>query len=384
MKPSLPESPIRESLAGLPAIVQPFFTWLSGKPRVGETPLWHWTLATRGLATTLALASGLAIGSFALHSGALYLLLLPISWILTTGAARSFYIVIGHYAAHGLLATSAFWNRFFGELTSTVFTTISFDDYRRDHARYHHSWRLGTPFDPDVRFLHRHGFGPGRPRRALWRRLLWTLISPRYHLDYALARLRSNLITAPLYRRALAATYLTAMLLAVGLSGAWREWTLLWLVPVGFGFHMSALLQFLSEHRWWMERGRDRRTLGRMTFGRFLGDALPDGSDRSLRRRILAWLRFWLRVVFVHLPARLFVLVGDLPQHDLHHRRLRSDPANGAHARQADVEAGTPGWPEPYFEVWGSLADAIDQVFCEWARRHPLTDEERRELTAPQ
>ncbi|MFC7538364.1 hypothetical protein ACFQU2_01425 [Siccirubricoccus deserti] len=63
----------------------------------------------------------------------------------------------------------------------------------------------------------------------------------------------------------------------------------------------------------------------------------------------------------VQLFVRLFVLVGDAPCHDFHHRKPATRRwADYIHARQADLDAGSPGFPTGYFETWG-LFRAIDQ-----------------------
>lgn len=69
--------------------------------------------------------------------------------------------------------------------------------------------------------------------------------------------------------------------------------------------------------------------------------------------------------------SRAFVLVGDAPCHDFHHRR----PANRkwtsyAHARQQDSDAGSPGFPVGYTENWG-LIRAVDSNLATLAATPP-------------
>ena len=75
----------------------------------------------------------------------------------------------------------------------------------------------------------------------------------------------------------------------------------------------------------------------------------------------------------LQLLVRVFVLVGDAPCHDFHHRRPGKKWVNYAYARQADMEAGCPGFPRNYADSWGLFA-AIDQNFAamERAPRHVL------------
>jgi hypothetical protein len=91
----------------------------------------------------------------------------------------------------------------------------------------------------------------------------------------------------------------------------------------------------------------------------FLGEAAP---APGMPRPALAWVRWTVRMLVVHFPARYVVLTGDTVVHDYHHRHPRSrDWPNYLFARQRDIDAGHPGWPA-YREVWG-LVPAIDLVF---------------------
>lgn len=368
MGPAQSAIDVRMSMARLPRFLQPFLTWLTGLPLPGEAPLFRWTWEGRIASAVAVLILGLWFGMVGWeHSGAAWLLL-P-SWLLVTGAARWFYIVAGHYAAHGRLTGSPRGDRFVAEFFSTLMLTIPFDAYHRDHTLYHHSKRLGTTEDPDVQFLLKHGFGPGRSFARLWKRLVSTIVSPRYHASYLLERLRQNLVLAPPWRRLAAWTWLLAMPTMVALSGNTLLWLVIWVLPTNVGFQASALLQYLSEHRWLDSTPSGRTRLARLTFGRFLGDPYP-ASELSHFRRLLTRLRWWFRLLLLHLPARLAVLVGDLPQHDFHHRRLGAWE-NATFDRAADQSANVPGWPTPYEDRIGSLGSHIAIVFAAWSESAP-------------
>lgn len=111
--------------------------------------------------------------------------------------------------------------------------------------------------------------------------------------------------------------------------------------------------------------------LARLTVGRFVGESCPR-SDLPLGQWLLGWGRWVIRMLLLHVPSRLCVLVGDLCQHDWHHRHPRGDWRNAGYARQRDLAAGCPGWPEAYQEVWG-LGQAIDTVFAGLERLPPLS-----------
>jgi hypothetical protein len=116
-----------------------------------------------------------------------------------------------------------------------------------------------------------------------------------------------------------------------------------------------------SEHLWDdVTTVRGREAVATVCVGRFSGEAVPVTAGMSRVGALAAWGRWWARVFFVHLPYRLFILVGDQSQHDLHHRRPKSDWANAAFERRDDVLAGSPGWPVGYIDVWGTMLDHLD------------------------
>jgi hypothetical protein len=93
----------------------------------------------------------------------------------------------------------------------------------------------------------------------------------------------------------------------------------------------------------------------RRCHGRFCGDAVPghEGRPASLR----AWARWWLRTLFIHVPTRVCVLVGDLPAHDWHHlcSLLRRDPGtwpSAIYERQRAIDSGHDAGMQSR-EIWG-------------------------------
>jgi hypothetical protein len=63
-------------------------------------------------------------------------------------------------------------------------------------------------------------------------------------------------------------------------------------------------------------------------------------------------------MVGVYFPARIFFLIGDLPQHDLHHYSTYSNWKNPAYARRdaATKTRADNSNTEAYSEVWGIRA----------------------------
>ena len=115
------------------------------------------------------------------------------------------------------------------------------------------------------------------------------------------------------------------------------------------------------------------------------GDVTTE-NVRASPSRSLAWMAWTARMVLVHLPSRLFVAPGDLPNHDFHHRLPKGDWANSAYARRDDGLANTETgrWPD-YTERWG-FAAAVGETFgllaslpADAVLGDPLTYRERAE-----
>lgn len=356
---------VRESMRVLPNFLQPLLTWLTGKPLRGSQPVWklnpHWFLA----AALLELVAGVSLSIILIHSSPIFWPLLLISWMNTVGGGRFLMVTIIHHCVHYNFSNSKAVSLWLTEVLSAVLLIQDFEGYRRDHVTIHHGKMMATLDDPDMVFLLILGFRPGMKREDLWKRLIKTLPSPRFHYLFLRARLAANFKTSGRYRIAMSIAIQGVVLAIVAATHTWIYWFVAWIFPLTFLYHISALLQFTSEHRWLRVRHSDepaRLALARLTLGRFMGEPVPSDCLPVIRR-CSAWISWYMRMIFLHLPCRIFVIAGDLPQHDWHHRHIRSkDWTFAAYARQRDLEANCPGWPETYTEVWG-LLPAIDGVF---------------------
>lgn len=352
----------RASMRALPTWLQPMLTWLTGLPLPGERPAWTWTPAGRVTTAVALLVTWVTVAAVAAAAGGAWWLVAAAGSLLVTGAVRYLYIVVSHFAVHGSLALAPRTNRLAGELVAGLTLTQAFDRYALEHAKYHHSSRLGTRMDPDTRFITSLGFERGMSMRQLRRQLWWTLVSPRFHAQFMRARLAASLGHGPLWRRVSTVAVWAVLLTAATLLEAWPAFLVAWLLPVTVFYNASALFQFMSEHRWLRVR-RDGESAqahqAKLTFGRFLGDAVPTDG------RLTSWAIWWTRLLVLHLPARCVVLVGDLPQHDYHHLRPRGEWANAIYTREAAVEAGWVRTDDD--EQLGSLLDHVDTVFRELA-----------------
>lgn len=341
--------------ARLQTILQHFLTWLTGKPLPEQVPLWRRNEASHVTTTLAALFAGAWASDALLRApSSLCLFFLPASWTLTVFGARKLQAVICHHAAHGRLFANAWLNRSAMNVLSLLSISQPYSEYRRAHD-VHHSSRLATLEDPDLQFLFALGFRPGLSRVRLWRHLLRTMSSPRFHWVYLKARLAANFLEASAGRRLIAWAAAALTLCIVASTNSWVAFAVSWVFPLTVLYHVSGLLQFVTEHRW-CRVGDITETAAiqiyMRTAARFCGEAVPAAGG------CWAWARWWWRMLGPHLATRLWVVQGDLEQHDYHHRKARGDWANAAYARREDLQRH----PSGYTETWG-LFSAIDSVF---------------------
>jgi fatty acid desaturase len=352
---------VRASMRCLPRLLQPFLTWVTGKPLRGQRPYVPARRALRLVGAVGMLANGVVFGAILLDATYALWLLLPLSWLMTTGALRDLYLGIAHHAAHDNLFRSRRANRAAGMLLTSFVLELSFDRYRESHLR-HHSSKLAGAEDDDVLALSAMGIHPGLPRAELWDRLFRVgLLSPRFYARRLAHRLRETFVVASPAHRLLALVWHGGGLVLVWLYDAWALWLLVWLPPLLAFSQASLLANTACEHVWHVRQHRNGSRMQHQTVARFLGDPTPHGERGAAY--LASWAYWWARLLFLHVPSRVAVLISDLPQHDLHHRRPQSDWANAAYVREQDLETAREG---TYREVWGSLAQHIDFVFDAW------------------
>lgn len=219
--------------------------WPEGwRPHWRRTSLWH--LIMMGL----SLVGGVLASSLIVLAPPVCWPLLAVSWMLTVHAARKGQVVINHHAVHTNVTGTKQYDHVLAEVVSTLLLIQDYKSYYRDHVQIHHGPNLATLEDPDLQFLLALGFRPGMSREALWRRLYWTVWSPRFHGLFLWARLKANYLTAPRYRRLMAGSSTAAVLAGLALTGAWIPWVIAWVVPIFPLYHVAALLQFICEHKW--------------------------------------------------------------------------------------------------------------------------------------
>jgi hypothetical protein len=328
--------------------------------------MFHWSPWGLVACTAGEILAGLLIGIAALcmphWTG---ILLLPVSWLLTTGGVRMLYVVVEHSCTHHIFSPNKATNRIVAEVISVLFWTQAYTQFKLEHATHHSVTRL--PEDPDAHFLNEWGFYPGMPQGAVIKQLIITALSPVFHAKSFAERIQSS-FSGPAYKMVLSALYVTTLFSALSALGLWSYWLVLWAFPVVFLFQISMVINILTEHRWPSQDSNGKRDLEEVCFGRFCGESIPDTDGRAFAERLRLWSVWWSRVVFVYLPYRLFVLVGDEPQHDFHHRQPTSDWTNAKFARFAQVSKCHADKSGEYTDEWGSL---LDHIYASTQARKP-------------
>jgi len=362
---------VRASYLRFPAWTQHFWTWQTGKALPGQRPVLRHTWASY-LAVTLTLfLAGLTVSTLAvaLMFPMWYFALLA-GWLLTVNGERLMVLVIAHQALHRRFSGRSGLDWFWGEAVTVLSVFHTFGDFKEEHFDNHHRREVfATEADPPVQFLLNLGFRPGLSRAALWRRAWLVFLSPIFYWNGFLGRVGSNLRGRGWRILGFAAWIGWWLSLPFWLPHGTLVLVLAFVLPVILFAQLSALLDRLGEHEWLAPRVPEyghRFYTAAATAARYCGSPVP---DRSLPagEQLVAWLRWTALTLFYHLPSRLLVVVGDLPNHDYHHR-YPSTPqwTTAAYARQRDIDAGPEG--PPYREVWG-MAAAIDRMFRSLASR---------------
>jgi fatty acid desaturase len=312
-----------------------------------------------------AVALGVLLYQISLPLG---VLCTPLIWLLSLNSLRRLQVVVAHHAVHREIVRSHRLSYAIQAVVSAMSLVHNWEDYFEDHVRGHHSRKVfTTPSDPDAAFLLQLGFRPGMSLPTLRRRLHRCVVSPRFHWLFLKARYLTNFTTAPAHRKIMALVVVACLAGTFFLMPAPIAVVLV-LVPMFPLYHVSALLQFISEHNWLVTEHApvSADDYARRTRGRFCITALPRAGT-SLHRRITGWARWLIRVLVFVLPTRFGVLVGDLPAHDLHHLYPQEHDWTGSLWRRQDIiERGdSKGMRDREFST---LTTAIDSVFVGMSR----------------
>lgn len=341
----IPTQQLRQEYSDrLPALLQPLVTRFSGKAAPGEVPpRIRVGNLTYVLLTLLQWPAAVAVSTLALVNKPLIgALLLPFTWLISVNALRKAQVVVAHHAVHSEILGTRRANYVIQVLASAEAFVHNWEDYFQDHVRGHHSRKVfTTEVDPDAQLLIELGFTVGMSRELLWRRLLLTIVSPGFHLLIVGARMRTNFVTAPLHRQVVAAFWLAAIA-TFAVFVPWWVFVLTVVIPLFPLYHVSALLQFLSEHGWLRSSGppESKADYASRCWGRFCLEPLPS-QYLPPTLRLYAWWKWAVRMLLLQAPVRFGVLVGDMPVHDLHHLYpAEHDWVRGLWVRQRVIDSG--------------------------------------------
>lgn len=362
----------RESMTVLPGFLQFPLTILTGKALPGQRSP-GWTPTFHLVTATVSMAAGVLVSTLAYVLGGPFLLLLAAGWAVTLHGMRNLRMMIYHQCSHRNMYRRREPDRAIGHAVSSLLIIQNFQRYSREHVSDHHALDHMTLKDPTVQaFLVSLGLHPGMTRRRMWLRLLAKLVSPRFHFAFAVSRVRSFWSESARTEKVAAVTLYGTLALVTAATGTWPALLVVWFVPLVPLFQVSNTLRLCVKHTFpepGLEDRRSRAYFASLTNAIFLGDPAP-APQMPAGRRALAWMRWILRLLFVHAPSRYLVLTGDTVVHDFHHRHPRAaDWPNYVFARQEDAERLAPEQP-PYHEVWG-LVPAISHVFDSLAAADP-------------
>ncbi|NKI40119.1 fatty acid desaturase [Streptomyces physcomitrii] len=384
------DTDVRESLRVLPGFLQMPLTLMTGKALAGQRALPMSPGFHLGAAWTSMLA-GLAISTTGYALGAWYLLLLLPGWAMTLHGMRNLRMMIFHQCSHRNMYARRGLDTAIGYSVSSLLVIQNFARYSKEHVSDHHAVHHMTLRDPTVQaFLISLDLHPGMTRGQMWRRVLGKMSSPRFHLAFAIARVRSFAQKSAPAEKATALVLYGGTALAASLLGLWPALLLVWFVPLVPLYQMSNTLRLCVKHTFpapdtTVRRGKEY--FAGLTNAIFLGERAPDPA-LPLPRRALAWLRWSARMACLHFPSRYLVLTGDTVVHDYHHRYPASRQwHNYLFVRQQDLESGHRGWPA-YTAEWGLVA-AVNRVFDSLSIAdpeefdvHQITSVSKRELFA--
>jgi fatty acid desaturase len=349
----------------LPASMQPFLSWLTAKPRPGDpvrdVPARNYVVG--GLALIVLGCAASAAALIFSMPWIIAALMLCAGWLATSSGLGLYQVVIFHHCSHGTVFRVRERNRRVGRLVSALLLFTRFENYQHDHMMHHSANKLLTEEDEFTGFVFGVcGLEPGVPKRELWRRVLVNLVSPRFHGRFAFKRMKAAMFSGDRQHDWVARAGVAAPLLLAAATGAWLPVLLAWFLPLTILLQIATVFRILCEHRFpdvELIQARGKAFVCASTVGVFPGTMPPDIHASSLRG-VVAWTGWWAWMLTGAMFARLFVLVGDAPCHDFHHRRPATRKwTDYSRARQQDQDAGSPGFPVNYTENWG-LIHAVD------------------------
>ncbi len=363
---------IRESYAGLP--FQSFWSWLTGKELSGRVEIKNNSRFGALLSSTALFFGGVYLSSLVVKSNDISNWFLIFTSMISVAGARYIVATMIHQAVHNSLFDSTHLNRIYSELFSTILVVQPFDSYRKFHVEEHHSNAFSTLDDKDLSALYKLGFTPGTSVSEMKRKLFSHCISPKFHLQYLIGRIKSNFVDTPLYRKTLSFVWLSSLVFLAYKAGP-IMFSLVVIIPFVFIYQVCSLLHLITEHLWVVKSHGLASEQAHIDncLGRFNGREMPSLEGAWLKGSINRLIWFGEHLVY-HLPIRLLVLQGTLTVHDWHHR-YGAHPgwANTIQLREEEVQAQIASGDSNYIDVWG-FHNVINYVLESISNAEPITE----------
>lgn len=364
-----------EMLLRLPGFLQPLLTWLTAKPPSGDPIRKRSPLFFVWVASLQTVAGGAMAASAMMLPPQMPVLVAPllmlIGLVVITSGLGLFQVVIFHHCSHGTVFEKRERNITVGRLISCVLLFKHFDEYSKGHMLHHSNNKLLTEEDEFADFVFGLcGLRAGLPKRQLWRQVILSLLSPIFHAQFLIRRVRGAWCSHDPKHNYVGMTAWAAMAAIAAAFGRLDVFLVAWVLPVSILLQIATVFRILCEHRFpdpELIRLRGRDFACHATAGVFAG-AMPPARQGGMLPSLLRWSAWWANMLTVQLLVRVVVLVGDAPCHDYHHRRPASRRwTSYIQARQIDVETNASGFRTPYQETWG-LFRALDQNLASLAR----------------
>lgn len=365
---------IRNSMRALPGFIQPFLSWLTAKPLPEDLnqvrilkPIHH-ILVSSGLIAFGVVLAGVGY----LHGSVTFWLL---GFVVATGGIKQMQVMICHNCAHDMVFEQRETNVAVGRIISGVLMLKPFDLYKQEHALHHSSKTLLTDDDDTLSYLQGVvGLKPSDSVATMWTKLVTTALSPLAILRSFWGRLKATATASNGRVARLTLLFWATISLLAAAMGYFDLFIMAWVVPVFAGYHISTTFRLAAEHTWPSVDVLERRGIDficESTTGVFMGEELRIPEAAGAVRRT-AYISFWLiKMLGFHLFIRVFVMVGDTPCHDFHHRRPRSKEwPNYITARERDRLDGSKPFPTNYADYWGYI-NAVTTNFRNFQKALP-------------
>ena len=358
----------------LPKQLQPFLTWLTAQPAPGE-PVRERSPLCFVVGSILQVVLGAVLTMLALRFSAC---LVPVGLLLTTSGLGLLQVVVFHHCSHGTVfkrsrdaQSGPDLNVIGGRLISAILLFKHFDLYARGHMLHHSNNKLLTQEDEFADFVFNTcGLQAGLPHAVLRRRVLLSLVSPEFHARFLARRLKAAWWSHDPRHNLVGAAAWAVLAATAAATNQVPAFLVAWVLPVTVLLQAATVGRILCEHCFpepTLIAARGRDFTAHATAGVFPG-SMPPLARATTIPGLARWTVWWADMLTVQLVVRLFVLVGDAPCHDYHHRKPASRRwTSYIQARQHDLEATMDTHRARYSEVWG-LFRAVDVTLASLSR----------------